>query len=89
MQQDGKTVVRDKRVRPITCMFVRDLHLILMFSGLYKKICLQESEVWRKVISKLFHKVCRLVSSPLLFRKFTILSGTLRNYDGDGNVKRQ
>ena len=28
-----------------------DLHLTLMFSGLLKKICLKESEVWRKFIS--------------------------------------
>ena len=43
--------MRDKRDGTITCVFCRDLHLTLMFSGLYKKICLKESEVWRKVIS--------------------------------------
>ena len=43
--------MRDKRDRAITCVFCRDLHLTIMFSGLYKKICLKESEVWRKVIS--------------------------------------
>ena len=43
--------MRDKRDRAITCVFCRDLHLTLTFSGLYKKICLKESEVWRKVIS--------------------------------------
>ena len=43
--------MRDKRDRAITCVFCRDLHLTLMFSGLYKKICSKESEVWRKVIS--------------------------------------
>ena len=43
--------MRDKRARAITSVFCRDLHLKLMFSGLYKKICLKESEVWRKVIS--------------------------------------
>ena len=32
-------------------MFRHDLHLTPMFSGLYKKICLKESEVWQKVIS--------------------------------------
>ena len=42
--------MRDKRDRAITCVFCRDLHLKLMFSGLYKKICLKESEVWRKII---------------------------------------
>ena len=35
----------------ITFEFCRDLHLTLMFSSLYKKIRLKESEVWRKVIS--------------------------------------
>ena len=43
--------MRDKRDRAKTCVFCRDLHLILMFSGLYKNICLKESEVWRKVYS--------------------------------------
>ena len=43
--------MRDKRDRAITCVFCRDLHLTIMFSGLYKKICLKESEVWRKIIS--------------------------------------
>ena len=43
--------VCDKRDRAITCMLCRDLHLGLMFSGFYKKICLKESDVWRKVIS--------------------------------------
>ena len=44
-------LVHDKCDRPIMCVFCCDLHLTLMFSGLYKKICLKESEVWRKVIS--------------------------------------
>ena len=43
--------MRDKRDRAKTCVFCRDLYLILMFSGLYKNICLKESEVWRKVYS--------------------------------------
>ena len=41
----------DKRDMAITCEFCRDLHLTLMFSGLYKKIRLKESDVWRKVTS--------------------------------------
>ena len=44
-------LVRDKRERAITCVFRRDLYSTLMFSGLCKKICLKENEVWRKVIS--------------------------------------
>ena len=43
--------VCDKLDRAITCMLCRDLHLALMFSCFYKKICLKESGVWRKVIS--------------------------------------
>ena len=50
-EEDGKTLLCDKRDRAITCVFCRDLHLKLMFSGLYKKIRLKENEVWRKVIS--------------------------------------
>ena len=42
--------MRDKRDRAITCVFCRDLRLTSMFFGLYKKICLKESEVCRKVI---------------------------------------
>ena len=45
-------LVCDKRDIAITCEFCSDLHLTLMFSGLYKNICLMESEVCRKVISK-------------------------------------
>ena len=43
--------VYDKRDRAMTCMLCRDLHLGLLFCGFYKKICLKESDVWRKVIS--------------------------------------
>ena len=43
--------VCDKRDRAITCILCRDLHLGLPFCGFYKKICLKESDVWRKVIS--------------------------------------
>ena len=46
--------VCDKRDRAITCMLCRDLHSALIFSGFYKKICLKESDGWRKVISNKF-----------------------------------
>ena len=39
-------VISDKCEIAITCKFCGDLNLTLMFSGLYKKICLKESEVW-------------------------------------------
>ena len=47
-EEEGKTLVCDKA---ITCILCRDLHLALIFCGLFKTICLKESEVWRKVIS--------------------------------------
>ena len=55
-QQDGRkkrTAKRlcDKRDIAITCEFCRELRLTILFSGLYKKTRLKESEVWRKVIS--------------------------------------
>ena len=68
----AKRFVCDKRDIAITCDFCSDLHLTLMFSGLYKNICLMESEVCRKVIKKntvlsgLAHKVCCLCTSPVL-----------------------
>ena len=64
-QQDG----RKKRTQNT------DFQLTFIFSVFffYKKICLKESEVWRKVIhtkllSRLSHKVCRLLPSPVLLR---------------------
>ena len=51
-----------------------DPHLTLMFSGLCKNICLMESGVklfQTKLLSRLSHKVCRLLSSPILLRKFS------------------
>ena len=50
-EEKGKTLVCDKRDKAITCILCRDLHLALIFCGLFKTICLKESEVWRKVIS--------------------------------------
>ena len=47
-----------------TCVLCRDLHLTLKFSGLYKKICLKESEVWRKDISNKI--IVTLVTQGLL-----------------------
>ena len=46
--------VCDKRDRAITCMLCRDLPSALMFSVFYKKICLKESDGWRKVNSNEF-----------------------------------
>ena len=58
----------------ITCVLCRDLHLTLMFSCLYKKICLKESfggKIFQtKLLSRLSHKVCCLLSFPVLLCKF-------------------
>ena len=74
-------LVRDKRDRAITCVFCRNLHLTLIIYCLvfYKKICLKEGEVWRKVfsnklLSHLSRKVCHLLSSSVLLCKFTNIS---------------
>ena len=45
------------------------------FLVLYKKICLKEGEVWRKVVTNkiivhLSQKVCCLLSCPVLLHKF-------------------
>ena len=54
ISEDDKTLAcdtrdRDTRDRVITWEFCRDLHLTLAFSGLLRKICLKQGEVWRKV----------------------------------------
>ena len=38
-EEEGKTLVCDKRDKTLTCILCRDLHLALNFSGLYKTIC--------------------------------------------------
>ena len=63
-EEDGKTLVRDKRDRAITWECCRGLPLSLMFSGLFFQT---------KLLSRLSHKVCRLLSSPVLLREFTIM----------------
>ena len=77
-KEDGKTVVRDKRDRAITCMFCHDLQLHLCFLVFYKKICLKESEVWQKVISNkiIVVNACH-TRFPVLLRKFTWLNKNL------------
>ena len=64
----------EKRDIAITCEFCRELRLTFLFSGLYKKTRLKESEVWRTLFQTklLAHTVCRLLSSLVLLCKFTI-----------------
>ena len=64
-EENGKTLVCDKRERAISCELCRDPYLTLMFSGLCKNTCLMESGV--KVISNkiiVTLVICRLLSSP-------------------------
>ena len=77
-KEDGKTLVRDESDKAITCVLCRYLHLTLMFSGRFTKISVQrkvkfgEELFQTKLLSRLSHKVCRLLSSPDLLVKFTI-----------------
>ena len=78
-EEDGKTLVCDKRDRPVTFVFSGDLHL--------SKCCLKEGEVRResfsaKLLSRLSHKVCRLLSSPVLLRKLRIIWPPWRHVKG-------
>ena len=78
----------DKRDRATTCEFYRDIiFLILIFQFisyflvLYKKICLKKVKFGgtlfqRKLLSRLSQKVCRLLSSPVLLRKFSYKAWT-------------
>ena len=73
--------VCDKRDRAITCVFCGDLHLTPMFCGPKKdqkdkKICegklnLAKNLFQAKLLSRLSHKVCSLLASLVLLRKFT------------------
>ena len=63
-EENGKTLVRDKRDRAITCVSCRDPHLTLTFSGRCKNICLKESEVWRTDLSNKI--IVTLVTQGLL-----------------------
>ena len=46
---------------------------------LSRKVKFGEKLFERKLLSRLSHKVCRLLSSPFLLRKFTIVFVNLRN----------
>ena len=60
----------------IACVLCRDPRLTLMFSGLCKKHLFRRKVKFgvklfqTKLLSRLSHKVCRLLSSPVLLRKF-------------------
>ena len=64
-QQDGKMLVCDKRGRAITYVFCRDLQ----FKG---KSSLAKSYLKTKLLLRLSHKVCGLLTSPVLLRKFSL-----------------
>ena len=77
-----------KSDRAITYGFCRDLHLIFMFSGLLqkrsvsRKVKFGEKLFQTKLLSHLSNKVCRLLSSPVLLRKFTNTSKETRLQGG-------
>ena len=79
-------LVCDKCDRAITYVFCRDLHLTLMFSVFFaKKICFKKVKFGKKLfrtklLYRLSHKVCRLLPSPVLLRKFTNIH-SLRSSD--------
>ena len=53
----------------MSCLFCCDLHLTIVFSGLYCKICLKEDKVWQKLFSNNSCCACHTsfdVFSPLL-----------------------
>ena len=56
--------MRGKRDRAITWECCRGLPLSSMFSGLFFET---------KLLSRLSHKVCRLLSFPVLLRKFSVI----------------
>ena len=64
-QQDCKMLVCDKRGRAITYVFCRDLQ----FKG---KSSLAKSYLKTKLLLRLSHKVCGLLTSPVLLRKFSL-----------------
>ena len=56
----------EKRDRAINCVFCRDLHLTLMFSGLTERsVWEKEGDVWRKVFSYKIIATQELASSFL------------------------
>ena len=64
-QRDGKMLLCDKRGRAITNLFCRDLQ----FTG---KWSLTKRYLKTKLLLRLSHKVCGLLTSPVLLRKFTL-----------------
>ena len=66
----------DKRDKAITSVFCRDLYLELTISGLLKNGVFKgrgklAESFFKQFLSLLTHKVCRLLSSPVLLRKFS------------------
>ena len=65
--------MREKRDRNFACVFCCDLHLILMSLVFYKRPVLRRVKFGgAQLFSRLSHKVYRLLSFPVLLRKFTI-----------------
>ena len=82
-EEYGKRFVSDKGDRAITCVFCHDLLLTLMFSAwsfskrsAHRKVKFGGKVFQTKLLSTLSHKACRLLSSPVLLRKFSNISSS-------------
>ena len=64
-----------------------------MVSGLLQKIRLKEDKVWwkalAKISSRLSHRVCRRLSSPVLLRKFTYWLNESDRFQTAGKEQRR
>ena len=87
----------DKRDRAITWEFCGGLPLTLMFSGLVQndlfqgRCSLAKRFFETKLLSRLSHNVCCLLSSPVLLRELTTIneeSMVRGSTSGDGKEKR-
>ena len=72
----GSTAKRlcDKRDRACSVVIFTKCQCFLVF---YKKICLSKMRFVAKFLSRLSHKVCLLLSSPILLHKFTNIPKSL------------
>ena len=65
--------VYDKRDKNFSLVYCCDLHLTLMFLVFYKRPVKRRVKFGgTQLLSRLSHKVCCLLSFPVLLRKFTV-----------------
>ena len=78
-KEDGKTLVCDKRDRSITYVFCCNVFWSFAKRPVYRKGKFGGKVFRTRLLSRLLHKVCRLLSSPALLRKLTIITGLHHN----------